>query len=655
MNLGQKKRTFVGIFFGITFLINILSWTVVYSTPLPEPLPPRNPAQYGTVPIISNGNTEALGYIDDDQISVHWFIHLTDIHVSENANNSYNRVIQEFLNYSYNYIHPFTLILTGDMSTGQHPPIYDHIEVGGDAYLEAINYFNIANNTPYATDPNPYRYLDITGNHDRNCDWGAQLFLNNSLIGTKLHTTQAFFRANFSHGSAIYSALDAGGPLMGLPVPFGSEGNLDQKDLSEYSEFLKLNADAEHKFTFEHVHPLETSGRIKVNYTPFWQSGLDLSQHYGVDSYFYGHTHMVFHETFGEMVIMMGDRFRDMYVNETTGQITGYNYRIIAVDGAGINYLSASYTEPTQIMITNPSNPLYLDSHDSIKNTRGDGNIRVLVFTPKIHLLNRVEYQIDSGAWMPMVRYRSASMLFESNRDTLAIPDDNKEHSVRVRAIFSDGTTYTQTAFSTDIPERKPYWQNILTIVFSSFMGIAVIVNRDNLPLRRADGSRRRLTHVEKVQKRVTRNERMQKPWWFAYLGWAVVITFFCIPWGILPIVHGAPAVVYAFQVIAVPESLFMLEALVYSAGILLLAFPFLYWGIRTYHPEAVNFGAFVVAANGGVLVYVAVRFFGLHGLILPAAYLYLIMGLTLMLGNLKNTFAVRMIRKLWQKKKTIQ
>ncbi|HMF34722.1 MAG TPA: hypothetical protein VKK79_25085, partial [Candidatus Lokiarchaeia archaeon] len=250
------------------------------------PLPYRKPAVAATVPISQNGSTEQLGYIDNGQICVHWFIHVTDIHLSANANDPKDITYGEFLNFTYNQVHPFTLVVTGDLDSGIQPTSY--VDVTPQTLTELGNYFALANSSPYATDPNPYRYLEVAGNHERNNDWGSQVYLNYTLTGRRLGTVQTFFTANFSHGEVAYAMVDSAAPMEAVPVPFGSEGNLDPTDFSEYSAFLSATRTAELKFTFQHQSPLDTFGMGLDPATGYLRDEQGLDTEYGVNAVFFG-------------------------------------------------------------------------------------------------------------------------------------------------------------------------------------------------------------------------------------------------------------------------------------------------------------------------------------------------------------------------------
>ncbi|MBD3351465.1 MAG: hypothetical protein GF364_08255 [Candidatus Lokiarchaeota archaeon] len=360
---------------------------------------------------------------------------------------------------------------------------------------------------------------------------------------------------------------------------------------------------------------------------------------------------MQFMETWGGIPYIMGDRFKDRYIDENTGFETRYYYQIVSVDGGGINYLNLPFSDISKhiphIIITNPVNPLFLDDDDLITDTRGDGHIRTLVFKNEADTINSVEYQIDGGSWNSMLAYDGSAILFESSRVSgPVLPNDGKSHLVRVRVNMGGSDYYYDSAVVTNQPERKPFFQTIIFWILLSFGGIAVFINRDNLPLKRRDGKNRRLTHKEKVKKRITHNKEMNRPWWLPYLGWAFFLCFLFVPWGIFPINQGQPIAVYSFYCFYPMGFNFLLESLIYTAPRLLLVLPCMYWGIRTYHPDVVQFGAFLMFCGVGVMAYVGWRGFALNGLFLPGAYFELVISVLILVGNLKNTFLFRLRRR---------
>jgi len=661
MKLQTKKKILISTIVLTILAFNIVGAYLAYTILPPEAIPARTPAAYGDIAIQKNADTENLGYIDDENISLFWFVRVTDIHLGSNPGSAHVIAYGDFLNWTYDYIHPFTTIVTGDLNSGQREDSYITLE-GTEVEDEWKLYFGIANNSKYATDPNPYRYLDIAGNHDRNSDWGAEYYLNYSMQGTRLGTLQSFFSANFSSGITLFSMLDSP-PYCAPPTHFGSEGNFEPLDIYEYSRFLGNYPTAEHKFTFMHQHPLD--GMSWYLFGKDAQSGLPtdlniLNDKYNIDTIFYGHTHMNFVETYGETVILMGDRFRDDYEAGYDPQYpynpTQYYFNIIAVDGGGMNYVNVPYSNRTYILITNPTNPLFLDGDDNIASTRGDGHVRALVFTDPSDPIASVEYQLDGGSWSAMQLYNdvsgSSSVLYESSRLSSAIPNDGTTHDVKVRVTTTSGNIFYQSAVSTSQPLRKPFWQNIILLILLTIAIIAAFVNRDNFPLRRSDRKWRRLTHAEKVQKRNDYNKKNNKPWWLPILGFTIFLTLIFVPWGIYPIFQGTPGIVYYFFVYNSQGVYVLLESLLFPVGKLILIFPPLYWSIRTYRPEGVQWASFLTLANSAFLLYMAVDHWGLLGLLTPAGYIDAVVAIIMWVGTFPHTLIGKALRARLSKKR---
>jgi calcineurin-like phosphoesterase family protein len=652
-NTKLKEKQLLGIFFLVVILLNIISMIYVHAFSIDPPNYDRKGAKFGEIPIQYNSNTESLGYIDNQNISLHWFIHVTDIHLTHDNNSERNQAYSRFINYSYYNIHPFTVIVTGDLIGGQRHGFYDNIS--GNPETQYMNYFSIVNSSPYRTDPNLYRYLDSPGNHDRNADWGARSFLNYTLTGSRLGTTQALFSANFSSGTTTYSVLDSA-PYNAPPVLFGSEGHLDSIDLSEYELFLKKTETAETKFSFHHHHPLITFGAYNSPTSNILQSEMSLNSKYGVDAVFYGHTHMEFMETYGDCVWIMGDRWGDQYVDTDTGETLTNSYHLVSIDNNGVNYQEVYFSSLPNIIVTNPSNPYFLDSNDKISNTRGDGHIRTLVFGNESDPIKSVDYQLDSGNWIPMSLTQNSEVLYESSRGSsisplYAIPNDGKAHTVKIRVKLASGEIHYQEAQVSYNAARKMFFEGILIGLLIGLIGIVFVINRDNYPLKRADGKRRRLTREEKVEKRKEWNQSHNKPWWLPFAGFSIFISFILIPWGVFPLIQSSPTLVYSsFLYNPAIGSFFVIESLIYVSIIFVFGLLSLYWGIRTYHPEVVNFGSFLIIINTIFVIGIAFESYNAAGLFLPGIYVQLGLAICIFLGNFKNTFATRLIKKFIKK-----
>lgn len=657
--LTPQKRLCVLIIASV-FLINIGSFLFVKLNSIQAPDYIRDPPVYGSVPIYHNEDTENLGYIDDDNISLYWFVHITDPHVSA-SNPAYLNTLGEFLNWTYDYMHPFTIILTGDVQTGQ-----DERELTLDGRVENDfkAYFETVNKTPYATDENWYRYIETAGNHDRNCDYNLTYWMNYTITGQRFGTVQQFFKANFTFGDSIFNILDST-PFTSPPKYYGSEGQLDSDDLHEFYNFIESNKEAEHKMVFMHHHPLLAYGLAKSSSSWFPTSIVTYSQQSGVDCIFYGHTHMQFYETFGDVVYLMGDRWRDSYYNSETMETTAQYYNLVAVDGGNMNFAFTPYSKLPNVIITNPGSPVFLDEKDSITSTRGDGHIRVLVFPAASDPIVSVKYKIDGGTWIPMNPYQGSQVLYESDRGTMldpqtAIPDDGQDHVILVRVTTNNGIIITQQAISTSRPERKMWWEWIVIAAVATIGAIIIIQNRDNYPLKRCsiglDGkktySRRRLTHREKVDKRISYNQKNNKPWQLSYLLGAVFLSIIAVPWSILPLFHFAPGVGFTLFTYSSNAIYFFFEPLVYTAGRILVILPVLYYNVRIYRADAVNFAGFLLFGNAMFLLIFSFMGFGTQGLILPGIYFDLVVSIAIMTINFKNTYLGKYIIEKKSRKK---
>jgi predicted phosphodiesterase len=638
MEIMQKERRLFGLMVGIIVALNALSFIYQDTNNLPSTPVVRSAANFARINTTYGGNTDQLGYIDDENISLLWFLHISDIHLSREPASSDSVFFTKFLNTSYYQIQPFTVISTGDHVTGQRPG--DFSSVNSKLLPEFQQYFSVMNASPYATDPNPYRYIEVCGNHDRNVDRDAAVFLNYTLSGQRLGTVQKFFVANLSRGMVQFNCLDSGGPMEAPSIPFCSEGNLDRQDMTEYQIALDSFQAATTKFNFQHHHPLITFG---LSTDGQYKSPVALNREYNVDAVFYGHSHMNFYETSGDIVYAMTDRYRDSYGSIDNEDYTANHFKIITVDNNGVNFIDSPLSTSPRVIITNPSNPLFLDKNDPINNTRGDGHIRTLIFEDSTDPVQKVEYRVDEGAWTLMQLYSNSTKLYESARTlngepTTAIPDDGKIHKIEVQVTTQSGKIITQIASATSSPDRKPFTNFAFVILGTYYALIVVVMNRDNLPFRRSDGKRRRLNHQEKVTKRQTRNQLLNKPWWLPTLGLALVGSFLFLPWGILPALQSHLGLVYSWGIVNTLGTIFTIETVVFQSVKLLVILPNLYWSIRTYHPNWLQFVCILTLANSLFILQFNVKNFGWIGLWSPGAWFDFIIAGVIIVLQMQNT-----------------
>ncbi|MHA1822118.1 MAG: metallophosphoesterase family protein, partial [Promethearchaeota archaeon] len=418
MCFNSKEQKLAAIIIISFIAINVFSVIYMFSRPVTDPPYVRPPASHHNINIMHGGGTEDLGYIDDDNISLHWIVWVTDTHLDGSLNGTLFKIYGQFLNYTYSSIHPFFTVNTGDLAGAQTRNYYIAIPQDFKALLKEYN--STVNHSLYNSDPNPLRYIDLAGNHDRNLDWGAQYFLNTTFTASRFHSIQHFISANFSAGETIYSFLDTAATLEAPAVPFGAEGSLDKDDFREYVAFLEAHKGAVNKLTFQHHYPWDTFGLAKDPHNHFYWDENYYNEKYGIDALFYGHFHFEGFENYRNVPYVLGDRWVHEMKDDLTGSDKEYPYvfHLISVDGQNINYHEVALDLQPHIIITNPGNPYFLDHADSITNTRGDGQVRTLVFANSSWSIISVEYQIDNGGWHAMKRYMGSKYLWESDRGT---------------------------------------------------------------------------------------------------------------------------------------------------------------------------------------------------------------------------------------------
>ncbi len=609
----------------------------------PNPFP-RPQSLFVEVPIQFGGNTEHLGYIDDSQISLYWFIHITDVHINSDENDTNLANFKEFLNYSYNRISPFTVINTGDMIMGQRSDSY--VILSEKVMKEWTNYFGAVNSSPYATDPNPYRYLETPGNHDRNADWGARVYLNYTLAGQKHGTIQTFFSANFSRGAAAFSMLDTT-PWAATPGSLGSEGHLDQADLDEYHRFLEFNKNSLNKFTFFHHPAVEAIGIAPTSLSPLPKTLFALNREYGVDISFFGHSHFHFLETFGQSAHIMGDRFKDSAEYLTTNTQEKNFYHIISVDNGGINFINVPLSADPQIVITNPSNPIFLTSRNPYRTTRGDGNIRTLVFTRENNTVAKVEYNLDGKEWKSMNPYNGTSrVLWESSRSVdETIPSDGKDHKIVVRVTMNDGKIYYQSAEATSKRKTQMVWELIFIALIAIPIAICLFVNRVKISSiwYTISNRKQKLTKIER--KTIDLHKQQELSIQISYLAFSLLIFSFTIPWALLPVFQGGYGAVFSWGgVLSMRGIDWFVEAVVFTFGNIVAGLPILYSGIQKKSRGLVIFSSTIIFANTSYFMFRAsIQYSAI--LFEPGFFIDLTLSIIIIVITLKETQIIKKMR----------
>jgi hypothetical protein len=352
---------------------------------------------------------------------------------------------------------------------------------------------------------------------------------------------------------------------------------------------------------------------------------------------------------------MMGTRHKQTYTDPVTGEDANFFYHIISVDSTGINYINVPLSRDPQILITNPSNPVFLTDRNEIGSTRGDGHVRTLIFSNGTDTISQVDYKVDNGEWEPMMRYGGASeRLWESFRTKggasyEAIPDDGKDHSVRVRVIMESGEEWYQDAISTSKRKLVMVWELIIIILIVVLVAIAAFMNKDNFPLKRADGMRRRLSKEEKGEHRKMLATSRNKPEILSLLFICIVIGTLTIPWGVFPVFQGGYASVFPWFMISMRGIDFFSETLAYASVKIILGMPILFFGLRKYVPESVFLGSLVIFGNAAFVLHYATKAFA-SLVFTPVAYLDIFLSGGIFLVNLPRTWGWKKMLSLTQR-----
>ncbi len=437
-----ETKWFIPLFLGcflLMFYIPIFSNLIITS-----------PLQHDQTPSLLDLQTSERGFINESDQEVFWFVHVTDLHLSElNSTNNFDLFLKDM----HEIIEPSFTVNTGDLVDSR---IYG---LGSD-----INQWYTYKNILTQNNAKLSFYIDLVGNHDVSVISDYVPFLQYSMLGSSIHDVNYSFTRNHSFGNYAFICLDTvkDSPYTFPYLDFGFDGFIYKDDLDWYESKLKEYKNYDRIFAFSH-HP-DAGSRGYPLISELSSSNLSfvqLTDKYNVSCHISGHIHENLFEERNETFNLSTEDFK-----------TAGLYRIIAIDHGQISTSIVKLGIWPQYVLTYPPSNKFA-SNGFIND---EDKIRVLAWHPNDVRL--VKWSAFSPSNTQITPWKNLSIvnqdgpLWEGDWNSTLNGTENYEIRVRV------------------IPKKPPNNSRILTgfipiiiiggilITGSSILGVYIIRSR---------------------------------------------------------------------------------------------------------------------------------------------------------------------------------
>ncbi len=354
----------------------------------------------------------------DPKSEIYWFIHVSDVHMGYGSSKTY---LQNFCSGVIPTVDPFFVGETGDVCEG--PAIY----IGSQIESQWIDHRDVVE-TQYGFTVSFYR--ETPGNHDAVGDDAVDT--NAPGPGDKLTAYKTWYALVGNQYGLHHTWGDtvAFGKIAAIGVDsvdddqgiFQAAGRMMPAELTWIEGELQNNSDADIIFTFHH-HPAGSLEGGEAEYR-------NLLDSYDVEVSFAGHTHNnVENKSLGTL-----------YIETESFTKSSQRYRIFAVDSTvdnegiyGISTVLSQLGTWPAVIITSPLDEWIASAAYCVPPSL-HAQIRALVFD--VNSPSSAEYNVDSGAWVPMVN--SDGKLWDATWDTSSLSPGS--HSLAVQATSASGT-----------------------------------------------------------------------------------------------------------------------------------------------------------------------------------------------------------------------
>ena len=313
--------------------------------------------------------------VDPMYHKLNWFIHITDIHISDWEDTSRESELRTFVTDVLAVIQPEFVMCGGDLTDAKakNPVVSE-----GQRKTEWETYKNITDSRW-----NRLPWLDIRGNHDTlnvlSRSSQSNFFSNYSVMGRegrlKSYSTKLASRGQKFNVIAVDATLE-----VGMNYPFNFVGHLNQKDQEDLNKIVKDMEKEEIAIFFGHypTSVIEESDYVR-----------DLTSHGLV--YLSGHLHDLALFKMFNMYTLHNNEHLEL---ELVDWKNNRRFRLLAVDDGKLSFVDVKFGDWPIVLVTYPKNTKYMMEKEDYGNYHRN-SIRVLVFNNT--RLERVLIALDDG------------------------------------------------------------------------------------------------------------------------------------------------------------------------------------------------------------------------------------------------------------------
>lgn len=349
-------------------------------------------------------------YLDDTTNHLVWFIHISDLHLSEFRDPTRTIQLLDFANNTVSVINPAVVLASGDLTDAKNINIFSSKQNIYEwlVYKDILHSTNVINKTVW---------LDIRGNHDcYNVAGDKENLYKRYSIQGRYHDGSYTYVHKYGFDTIAFIAIDAC-PVPGPKWPFNFFGSITDSEMYRL-ERLEATSHTENNYTVWFGHyPTSCIQSPKPGIR-------NLMGRRGL-AYMCGHLHTAWglvprmhirHAT-GSLELELGD-WKEHRI-----------FRVAAVDHGMLSFTDVKYDSWPIILITNPQRALYSRIEPS-HLSRHSSHIRMLIWSPAPIIEARVWVDI-SNKWMQLNQIGDGS-LYVSNWNS-----SNVEKGLHTLKVFA--------------------------------------------------------------------------------------------------------------------------------------------------------------------------------------------------------------------------
>ncbi len=381
--------------------------------------------------------------IPDNNRDIHWFVHVTDLHISKFHDPRRTEDFRGFCRFLTSVVNPTAIIVTGDITDAKEANFHGSGQIVDEwsAYHQLVQDCRILSTT---------KWLDLRGNHDvfgvvshKSSD---NYFRDFSVQGQ--YHPRSYMETIERKGKTItFVAVDAT-PTPGLKRLFNFFGVVAREELELVKEFLSRSKESDYSIVFGHYPTAAVFTFGERSLRDLLNGRIYLCGHYHTAV---GYVHRMYtRHANGLLELELGD-WKDFR-----------KYRIFAFDQGFLAFVDQTFHADkanVAIIVTKPKSSMFIAQGESLVGVRRSEFVRVLVFSDtQIH---NVRLLLPGTEGSVLMTRQELSSVDESESPLFTAPWKPMDygyglHTLKVQVTLEDGSKVEEEhVFSLDGTQRN--------------------------------------------------------------------------------------------------------------------------------------------------------------------------------------------------------